>query len=101
MHDSNHANGQSAFAGIKWGGVLLVEFNTTVEPEVFDKVFDGCIRRWSFKATQEPGELLQKGVTETIDLDRDDMLRIFGKVSMPGHNIEVLLGIISLPAAVS
>ena len=65
----------------------MVEFSTTVEPEVFAKVFDGCKRGWLSKPIQEPGELPQKCVTETIDLDRDDMLRIFGKVSMNGDNM--------------
>lgn len=73
-----------AFAGIKWGGALSVEFKTDVEPSVFAKVFDGCKRGRSNRPlyTQEPGELPRRCDTETVYLDRDDMLRIFGKVSM-------------------
>ena len=73
-------------AGIRWGGVLQVQFKTPVEPEVFAKVFHGCktefsgCKREAAACNQEPGELAEQIDTTTVKLDRDDMLRIFGKV---------------------
>ena len=71
-------------AGIKWGGILQVEFETNVEPEVFAKAFDGCkrvrpTRKQEPNCEQEPGEVPPDD-SVTVQLNKEDMLRVFGKV---------------------
>lgn len=67
--------------GIQWGGLLEVKFTTCVEPGLFNKVFDGCPRSHS-AGKQEPGEMPEPGELVVVNLDRDEMLRVFGKVSI-------------------
>ena len=57
-----------------------MQFELCVEPGVFLKVFDGC-KRAATSSSQEPGELPEPGDTKTVQLDRDDMVRVFGVVS--------------------
>jgi len=68
-------------AGIQWGGILEVKFTICVEPGVFNKVFDGCPRLHAADK-QEPGEMPEPGELVVVNLDRDEMLRVFGKVSI-------------------
>ena len=68
-------------AGIQWGGILEVKFTTCMEPGVFNKVFDGCSRSHS-AGKQEPGEMPEPGELVVVNLDRNEMLRVFGKVSI-------------------
>ncbi|KAL0019500.1 hypothetical protein WJX79_007740 [Trebouxia sp. C0005] len=63
---------------IQWGGILEVKFTTCVELGVFNKVFDGCPRSHA-AGEQEPGEMPEPGELVLVSLDRDEMLRVFGK----------------------
>ena len=56
-----------------------MKFSTCVEPKVFNKVFDGCTRSRT-AGEPEPGEAPEPGELVVLHLDRDDMLRVFGKV---------------------
>ena len=58
-----------------------MKFTTCVEPRVFNKVFDGCPRSHA-AGGQEPGETPEPGELVLVSLDRDEMLRVFGKVSI-------------------
>ena len=58
-----------------------MKFTTCVEPGLFNKVFDGCPRSHS-AGKQEPGEMPEPGELVVVNLDRDEMLRVFGKVSI-------------------
>ena len=84
-------------AGIKWGGLLQVHFTVCVECDIFNKVFNGCKRTCSTADTQEPGELPQPRDTVTVTLDRDDLVRVFGAVSMLQYDITCILTLL-LPA---
>lgn len=73
-------------AGIKWDGVLQVQFTVPVAPQVFHKIFYNC---QNYKAApagnqeagnQEAGELVDD--TSTVTLDRDDIVNVFGEVSL-------------------
>ena len=87
----------SSVAGIKWGGLLQVHFTVDVECDIFNKVFNGCKRTCSTADAQEPGELPQPRDTVTVTLDRDDLVRVFGAVSMLQYNTTCILTLL-LPA---
>ena len=63
------------------GGILQVQFIIPVTPQVFHKVFYNC---QSYKvappSSQEAGELVDDN--ETVTLDRDDIVKVFGVVSL-------------------
>lgn len=56
-----------------------MKFSTCVEPKVFNKVFDGCPRSLT-AGEPEQGEAPEPGELVVLHLDRDEMLRVFGKV---------------------
>lgn len=63
---------------IKWEGILRVQFTVPVTPQVFHKVFYEC-KNYQLapkKDSQEAGELVND--TETVILDRDDIVKVFG-----------------------
>lgn len=69
-------------AGIKWDGILQVQFTVPVTPEIFHKVFYDC-KNYQLApqgSSQEAGELVND--TETVTLDRDDIVKVFGAVSL-------------------
>ena len=68
-------------AGIKWGGILQVQFTVPVVPQIFHKVFYNCQNYQVAPASsQEAGELVDDN--ETVTLDRDDIVKVFGVVSL-------------------
>ena len=68
-------------AGIKWGGVLQVQFTVPVTPQVFHKVFYKCQNyKVAPASSQEAGELVNDN--ETVTLNRDDIVKVFGVVSL-------------------
>ena len=68
-------------AGIKWGGILQVQFTVPVTPQVFHKVFYKCQNyKVAPASSQEAGELVDDN--ETVTLDRDDIVKVFGVVSL-------------------
>ncbi|KAL3141389.1 hypothetical protein ABBQ32_004966 [Trebouxia sp. C0010 RCD-2024] len=75
-------NGVAWFAGIKWEGILRVQFTVPVTPQVFHKVVYEC-KNYQLapkRDSQEAGELVND--TETVTLDRDDIVKVFGAVRL-------------------
>ena len=68
-------------AGIKWGGVLQVQFTVPVTSQIFHKVFYDWINHQVPPASsQEAGELVDD--SETVTLDRDAIVKVFRVVCL-------------------
>lgn len=76
-------------AGIKWDGVLQVQFSVPVAPQVFHKIVYVCQNYKAAPASnQEAGELVDDN--STVILDRDDIVKVFGEVSLMPVSIRFL-----------